>query len=270
MSEIKRDRWDRPLITPPDGGKPTGYTRVSSFGKVLEDTFNLTQWGARMAVVGSVMDPSLAAQIAGVVNRYADPVSEGKSDLNALVDRAKDIAGANTASSTGTAVHAMTEVIDNGGTPKAVPDALQPVLTAYEWGTAALEMIEAEVFVVVDDITAAGTLDRLVRLPDGRVVVADLKTGKDEPRYANGVTTQVSIYAHGQRYDHETGQRSPLHPDLDITAGLLIHLPLKPVKDKQVCDLYLLDLTDGWERALLAHQVRATRKQPKLTRLEVA
>jgi hypothetical protein len=29
-TEIPRDRWGRPLIEPPDGGKPIGYTRVSS------------------------------------------------------------------------------------------------------------------------------------------------------------------------------------------------------------------------------------------------
>lgn len=270
MIEIKRDRWDRPLIVPPDGGKPVGYSRVSSFGKVLEDTYNLTQWSARMAIVGAVKDPSLAAQIAGIINRHEDPVSEAKADLNKLVDRAKDIAGANVASSTGTAVHSFTEVLDGGGTPEAVPAALQPVLDAYQWGTTSLRMLESELFVVVDDITAAGTLDRLVELPDGRVVVADLKTGKDEPRYGNGVTTQVAIYAHGLRYDPETCERAPLHPDLDITTGLLIHLPLRPVKGKQTCDLYLLDLVDGWERAQLAHTVRATRKQPKLTRLDVA
>lgn len=270
MTEIKRDRFLRPLITPADGGKPIGYTRASSFGKVLEDTYNLTQWGARMAVVGAVMDPSLAAQIAGIVNRHADPVTEARADLNALVDRAKDIAGANKASSTGTAIHAMTEVLDAGETPVAVPDDLWPVLDAYQWGTTGVEMLESEVFVVVDEITAAGTLDRLVRLPDGRVVVADLKTGKDEPKYGNGVTTQVAVYAHGQRYDPATAERAPLHPDLDITTGLLIHLPLQPVKGKQECSLYLLDLVAGWDRALLAHTVRANRKQPRLKKWSAA
>ena len=32
--DIKRDRWDRPLITPVDGGTPIPYTRVSTLAKV--------------------------------------------------------------------------------------------------------------------------------------------------------------------------------------------------------------------------------------------
>ena len=39
---IERDKWDRPLITPPDGGKPVGYTRASTLAKALDtrSTFN--------------------------------------------------------------------------------------------------------------------------------------------------------------------------------------------------------------------------------------
>jgi len=113
--------------------------------------------------------------------------------------------------------------------------------------------------VVVDELKCAGSLDRLVRLPDGRVVVADIKTGADEPKYASGVSAQCAIYAHGQRYNPETGERTELHPDLDPETGLLIHLPLAPVDGVQVCQMYTLDLVAGWERALLAAQVRDTK-----------
>lgn len=47
-----RDRWDRPLITPIDGGKATGYRRVTTFIDVLDDKTALTNWGRRIVVAG--------------------------------------------------------------------------------------------------------------------------------------------------------------------------------------------------------------------------
>jgi len=265
--EVPRDYLGRPKVTPPEGGKPKPYTRVSTLAKTLDDQYGLTSWKMRMTAIGVAINPSLLSRVSAVVNSHVDPVSTGKADLNELVEKATEAAGITRAADLGTAVHTMTEILDNGGTLTNVPDDLAPVLDAYRWGTAELEMLGAEVFVVCDELRAAGTLDRLVRLPDGRVVIGDVKTGKDEPKYSNGVATQIAVYAHGERYDPTTGERSPLHPDLDLTTGLLIHLPLLPVDGKQLCDLYLLDLESGWRKAQLACQVRTERKHPKLQRL---
>jgi len=265
--EVPRDYLGRPKVTPPEGGKPKPYTRVSTLAKTLDDQYGLTSWKMRMTAIGVAINPSLLSRVSAVVNSHIDPVSTGKADLNELVEKATEAAGITRAADLGTAVHTMTEILDNGGTLTNVPDDLAPVLDAYRWGTAELEMLGTEVFVVCDELRAAGTLDRLVRLPDGRVVIGDVKTGKDEPKYSNGVATQIAVYAHGERYDPATGERTPLHPDLDLTTGLLIHLPLLPVDGKQVCDLYPLDLEAGWRKAQLACQVRAERKHPKLQRL---
>jgi len=268
--EIKRDRFGRPLIIPPGGGKPEGYTRVSTLAKALDDGTALVAWKQRMTLVGTLLDEGIRAEASTLINRHADPVGEASKALGVLAHRAMERAGATRAASLGTTVHELTERMDNGQPITHVPDGLGPVLDAYTWGMAGLEVIESEVFVVVDDIACAGTLDCLVRLPGGRVVVADKKTGRNEPAYAGGVTTQCAAYARGQRYDPATGERTPLHHDLDPTTGLLIHIPLLPVDGRQVCDLFVLDLTLGWERALLAHQVRAARKHPKLTKWSAA
>jgi len=97
-------------------------------------------------------------------------------------------------------------------------------------------------------------LDRLVRLPGGPIVVADLKTGATEPKYPHGVMTQCAIYAHSWRYDIEKEQRLAYLPENDVstTTGLLIHLPA----GKAQCDLYLLDLDVGWQLAKTAKAVR--------------
>jgi hypothetical protein len=111
-------------------------------------------------------------------------------------------------------------------------------------------MLDVETFVVCDEATAAGTFDRLVRCPDGRVRVADLKSGKSEADYPLATSIQLSVYAHGKRYDPDSGARADLHPDLDDTQGLLIHLP-----PKGGCRVIALDLDKGWRAALLAAQV---------------
>lgn len=256
--DIRRDRYGRPLIIPLDGGKPTGYTRVSTLAKTLDDTTALTLWKQRMTAVGIASNPHLSARVAGVINNYDDPISDGKRDLNSIIAEAIEAAGSTRAASTGTALHELTQAADAGRELKVIPEGMAAHLHEYEVATARLEVVDIETFVVIDELHAAGSLDRLMRLPDGRVVVADLKTGQYEPQYPLAVATQIAMYARGERYDPATGERSLLHPDLDVTTGLLIHLPAK--SSPVTCRLYELDLTVGWDVARLAQQVRVARQ----------
>lgn len=34
---VRRDRWGRYLVVPPDGGKPVGYTRATTVAKALDE-----------------------------------------------------------------------------------------------------------------------------------------------------------------------------------------------------------------------------------------
>ncbi len=257
MTEIPRDRWSRPLIIPADGGDPVAYVRTSTLAKSLDDQSNLMTWTARMTAVGLALSPHLLDRVASLTNKHSDPVTDARRDLNGIVKDAKLAAGGSSAADVGTALHEMTEVIDSGQELRIVGGRWTAHLDAYVQATAHLEMLELEQFVVNDEVQSAGTFDRLVRLPDGRVVVADLKTGKSDADYPLGVTTQISIYANGSRYDAETGERSPLHPDLDKTLGLLIHLPSKASPPH--CSLYDLDLVRGYQAAREAVAVRGIR-----------
>lgn len=256
---IPRDRWDRPLIVPPDGGALVPYTRVSTLAKALDDTTNLTAWKLRTVAVGLARRPDLRARVAGVMATHPeDPVADGKRDLSGILAEAAEVGGASRAASMGTAWHDLTAAVDLGADPWALVGVDEDVagrLVDYRDATAALEVVAVERFVVADAITAAGTLDRLYRLPDGRVVVGDVKTGSSDPDYPLAVAVQVATYAHGLTYDPDTG-RSPLHPDLDPTVGLLVHLPQKGTG----CRVYLLDLVAGWQAAILADEVRAVRR----------
>lgn len=253
MTEIRRDRWDRPLIIPTHGGDPIAYTRVSTLSKALDDINNLMSWKQRKTAQGLLMRPDLMTRLSGVLatGRDSEADKTTKSAFNDACREACDAAGAGAGASAGTGFHSLTEAMDRGQEVLFVSDADQLRLDAYKAATETLTVLDIECFVVNDVVQAAGTFDRLVRLPDGAVVVADLKTGKSEPAFPFATTVQIATYANGQRYDADTGERSQLHADLDITRGLLIHLPANGG-----CTLHVLDLELGWEAAQIATQVR--------------
>ena len=267
--EIPRDRYGRPLIIPPGGGDPIAYTRASTMARALDDMSNLMSWKQRVTAVGLHRRPDLRTKLAGLVATSDNPVQDwpAKRDLNALCKEAAEAGGATTAASEGTGLHALTEAVDRGATVDdlGVDPGTAEYVTAYQAATAHLDMLDIELFVVNDQLQAAGTFDRLVRLPDGRVVVADLKTGKHDAGYPLGVTVQIATYANAARYNPGTGERLDLHRDLDRTTGLLLHMPqLSPAERaegaKPVCSIYTLDLTKGWEAAQVAAQVHQIRR----------
>lgn len=267
-TEVPRDRYGRPLIVPPEGGDPVPYTRVSTLAKALDDLSQLMAWKQRKTAEGLVRRPDLLTRIAGAIaNGDPDTDWPTKRDLNAVCEQAVEAAGASKGSSAGTGLHALTEAIDRGEEPLFVPDADRARLDAYRAATADLKPLASEAFVVCDPIRTAGTFDRLWFIPPGftdsrgytfdapTVAVGDLKSGKSEADYPLAVTMQLSIYAHGLRYDPETHERRPLDEHIDLGTGLLIHMP-----PRGGCEVIALDLTRGWEAAQLAarvhHEVR--------------
>lgn len=259
MLEIPRDRYGRPLVAPPGGGDLVPYTRVSTIAKLLDDTSALEAWKQRMVAVGVATNPHLRTRVQGVVNLYDDPIKEGRRDLNSICEEARTTAGATKAASSGTGYHELTQAIDLGRTLTGIDPDMRAHLDEYARATAHLEHVEIERFVVNDEIQAAGTPDRFVRIPDGRVICADLKTGANEPQYPRGVTIQEAIYSNASNYNPETFERTPIHPDLDPTLGLLIHMPLTGPPTTR---LYWLNLERGWAEARVAanlHKIRATK-----------
>lgn len=274
---VFRDFWGRPYVSTDggpllfEGGRRTPanavpYTRISTLSGALDDKGGLVDWAAAMAMIGLVKSKPLYAQVAHLVSAYSQPwYSTGKKPLKELVQKAKDLGGADDAAGMGTAFHGICEVIDNGLVPQWVPDELEPFIEAR---TAALEDFEPvliEPFVVNDELGTAGNPDRFLRhKPTGFVYAADDKTGLDEPKYPLKVTIQVAIASRSDLYDQQTGERTPI--ECDQSRGILIHTPLRG--DKPVCELYWLDLDKGWELAKLAAHVRDVKKIEKLKRIK--
>jgi hypothetical protein len=288
---ISRDRWGRPYLYPPEGGEKVSYTRASTMKSWLDDKSGLVAWKATMAMVGMSQSKPLQARVSALAARGGDVYQDNKGQFRELVETATQLAQAQGRADYGTAIHEFTELADAGTLDwKYVPESLKGPIDAYQQAVQRLRVVDAEVFVAVDEehggeqIRSAGSLDRLFDHPDLGVVVGDLKTGAKEPLYPLGVTTQVAIYSRGKRYrdadfpgnpPFEDGQpnadntawRAPLYPHLNKTTGILVHCPLEKVKGEYICKLYALDLERGWDHALLGVRVQAARRAGKLDEL---
>lgn len=248
VAEIKRDRWGRPLIVPPGGGKPVGYTRVTTLAKTLEEQSALAAWKQRMTLVGVTLQPHIALAAAAA--------RDDKTKLNELAEQALAAAQAGAKAEIGTALHKLTEKLDKGEDIGPIPDAYQADLDAYRAATEGIRWTAIEQFLVVDELQVAGTADGIGVLPDGRTVIADKKTGSIE--YAGlSIAAQLACYAHGQAYDVATGARTPI--DVDQSVGVVIHMPA----GGGTCRLYDVNLLSGWKVAQLSAQVRKFRTVSK-------
>lgn len=237
--QIERDRFGRPMIVPPGGGKKVAYRRVTTFIDVLDDRFALELWKQRQVAHGMAMRPDLVLKAASA--------NGDKKLLNEVVKDASEAAGSSQAATTGTALHAITEQHDRGEDP-LVPPSAQPDLDAYKAKTAHLAMRFIEVFVVHDDLCVGGTFDRIVQLPDGTLVVADIKTGSIDWG-AGKIAMQLALYSRSRLYDMRSGVRTPL--EVDTTRGLVIHLPAGAGQ----CELKWADLDIGWSGVQVAKDV---------------
>lgn len=241
--EIDRDRWGRPLVAPPGGGKRVAYTRCTTFIDCIEDKFGLQKWMQRMVAVGLSQRPDL--QLA--VSAHADD----KRELDRICDAAREAATASAAATTGTALHALTELVDRGQDLPVLPDAAKADLDAYRDATAELTAVNIEQFCVLDALKIGGTPDRVVKY-GGKRYIADIKTGSIEYGILK-IAAQLAVYARSHTYDIKTGVRGEHGAELD--KGVIIHLPAGQGR----CELVWVDLLAGWEAVKVARRVREQR-----------
>lgn len=254
---IDRDKDGRPLIIPSGGTSPIPYHRASNLGSVLDDRTNLHRWQARKAAMGLAIDAGLLQEVRGLLDEVPDPAQQypQKAILDRVVADAMKAGRANEAAEAGSRLHDLTERIDRGERVDEDRPTMER-LEEYLHTRHGVEVVAAEQFVANDALTTAGTFDRLLRLPGGRMVMADIKTGRHDARYPLGVCVQTSVYATGEWYDPATGDRTPLPSDLDPTVGLLIHMPQL---NRRGVHLYWLNLNKGLEAARAAVQVHRVR-----------
>lgn len=255
------------------------YRRTSKAGEHLKGGGEgLANWKAAMAAIGTVMSDSARSEIATLINEYdGDPYYAGDDDttwrsgkrrLMDAVEYACKVAGRDTASTRGSEFHKLGEIINQGRVPLVVQPHLEEHLAHYRQRVAPIKFIAQEILVINDALQRAGSVDYLFQLPagvttpdgirhdDGLVCAGDLKTGKWDVEYPAGVYAQLAGYGLGVRYNQETNERSPLHPNASDRWAVLVHYPIAE-RDAQV-DFYWIDMHYGLAAAKLNSQLDTT------------
>jgi hypothetical protein len=258
IGEPQRDGYGRPLITPPDGGKPIPYTRVSTFAEALNDAGGLVTWKGRMTARGIAQREDLAAMVAGLTfSTDPDEAKRKKADkaANKLLDGYIEtaICAVDDKAAWGTAIHSFTEPDPS----PFVPERMRADVESYEQALRDhdLTCVEAERFVVHDGLQVAGTFDGIWEHPVLGRVMGDKKTGKVK---AQAVTLQLACYTGGLLYSDDPVERTPLDVRQDI--GLLFHIP----KGAGKTEVFIVDLEAGRAAAKAALWVRQWRERDDL------
>jgi len=258
-----------PLVSDPDNPeKSLRYRRPSSYAKLLDDESALTEWRIWRSMTGVARSQALAAKVAVCKD-------EDKAEKKVLRDEAADKGAANESADTGTALHAMTQRVEDQEDLFEPPEQYRDDLNAYveflnEYGLVS-EMVECHM--VNDAYRAAGTADRIYKLtkalvlPSGEImlpgtlILADLKTGKKLDFSLPGYCVQLALYADGTLYDVITERRLPT-PPIDRSWALLVHLPVGQAK----CIPLWVSVDLGLKGALLAYDVNEWRNAWKAGR----
>ena len=245
--EVARDRYGRPMVVPPKGGKAVPYTRTTTVAGSLDDGTALVAWKLRMAAAGLTLRPDLL--LAASANR------DNKLEMDKLVEDAMEAAGATSAATIGTAIHTLTEKHDRGEDLGVIPEEYVADIQAYADATKHFKNIFIEQFCVLDKYKIAGTPDRVVEYK-GELFISDLKTGSIA--YPNKIAMQLAVYAHGLPYDPATAVRGSWG-GVNQEKGIIVHLPAGSGK----CELHFVDIKQGWKGIELAMKVRAFRDTKK-------
>lgn len=260
-TQVKRDRYDRPLLPHPVTGKEQAWTRVTTISRTLSDSFALGKWQERMVAHGIGKRQDLYALACAL-----DPEAD-KKRLQEVCDKAKDAAEADRGANHGTALHAFTDTYDRSGVaPTNVPAHLQADVDAYVTGMKRNRLkvygglLECQV--VIPELDASGAFDRLlIDESTGQPVIGDLKTGKAP--YWDEIAIQLSLYAHGTHiWRPELGKYEEMPPGVDRERAIVMWLPAGQAR----FEAWELDIAAGWEMAKTAVQVREYRKRKDLAR----
>lgn len=269
-----RDRWGRPLLIPAKGGERIAFTRMSTLANYICDQSGLATWEKRLLARGLAQREDLAAMIAALPPLHS--AKRDKRDLSAAekredkeisakldgyINEALEHAGRSFKANAGTAIHGFT---DPGADLDQVPERMRPDVDSFMTyvGSGKAELLATEVFVVNDDLNAAGSFDHIGRLnlPGfSQPCIIDKKTGQVDGKGLS-FAIQLAGYATSQVYDLDTDERRPLE---SLTSGervtrkygFIAHIPLGAGRT----DFYRIDLARGIHCARLATNVRTAR-----------
>lgn len=262
---VKRDRYGRYLLPDPGTGVETTWTRATTVARTLADEYHLTRWKMRQVARGLALRPDLVAGAAA-----ADPEAD-KGTLDNIAERAMERAGSSTGATLGTALHSFAQRLDGGesidslGAPVSLDGDLREYVATLARHRLKVRREYIERIAVLPDLGVAGTLDRIVSQPAGvtksrPLAVLDLKTAKSVDYSMLEIGIQLALYAHAPLlWDPARQAYEPMPAEVDTDRALVLHLPAGRAHGQ----VYGVNITEGWEYAHLALQVRRARNRGK-------
>lgn len=269
--------------------------RMTTFVKLAGDSFKLTEWQLRSAIVGLTASDEVRKDVAALMEGANDLRALVKAEwraLNALAARAKDAAGASDRSRHGTILHKYTEELDAGTrTLEQVPELYRRDAQAYaealaRYGYRPVQgLIERTTTVLALGIM--GTFDRVLqRIADGAYVIGDTKSGANALTYSQlEIAAQLAGYARGfnetgvAQWDgvgnhtkwESWGWARPVDADgneirVREDFAVVMHVPFGSGE----CELYRVNLEEGRRELAACELVRERHKvKGALTPLEL-
>lgn len=277
----KRDlkgRYRAPILTDNRPGPERSWTRVTNMAGRLEDQAGITNWKLRKALQGGTSRESLIA------SAQAHDPDKDKNEYTQFVEDALEIAGANEARKIGTAVHRMTEDLDNGIKPlDRFGDRWRPLLGRYQqvldksgWVIEHVEQV-----ILIDGYQVAGTIDRVIIDEHGERCIADIKTSANLDYGYLGPGIQLAAYANHDatcHYKWEPGytptgiyrtdrehiitERGPQIKGINREYGYIIHLPWQG-EHVGTCTIHKVEIGEAWAGFICADEVGGYRRAAK-------
>lgn len=267
---VPRDGWGRALLRPRGVSVEVPYTAASSLAEYVANHRAIHRWRMRYLAVGLSRRPDLAAMAAAeIYNTGFDKPDEGENRdsgrrLDEIIEEAIRYAGAEERANHGTAVHRYTEpgvVEANGG---YVPEEMRADVESWWRAARGFRIVATELFVVCDELMAAGTLDHIVEMPGfDELLVLDKKTGRK-----SRAAIQLSTYANSEIYDRDTHERVSFEERFgrEVSREIAIYADIPARKGETILDP--IDVRQGFEDARLAMGVREYQSRQRDVALE--
>lgn len=240
-------------IPDPITGELRNYQRVSTFAKTLDEMGTLPEWIAWCVLRGAEYDNTLKQKVLHAQWGGTTPVTS--------IKELKRLGGGDEKMERGKLRHETLAMALHGhrrpGLTPADNQELDAVLSLID---TIGEVQHTEAPNVNDQWETAGTVDMILRAKDGRVVVADFKTGSRDYPAILSTSIQLIAYARSWYWDFATETRTGLVvPGTDLPRLYMIHAP----QDGGPPMAVELDVMRAVRWADLAYQVRLARKEAK-------
>lgn len=246
-----------------DGGREW-QPMTNLLKKIDTETFNLDTYKIVNAMVGTALREDIRVGAAAIGKRPAKPArysAEDNKTLKSLANLAQKAAVSEDGGVLGTAQHTACDRVDAG---EPVLDVIRHLPYPYNANVQAYEalirlngweVVEMERTVRMPELDAAGTLDRIYRVPGYGLVIGDEKTEEEPLRNLLKISAQLAGYANSDAVWVPAGVGNGVWaPWEQVLKGEKINRDVAIVvhiRDGEAVP-YLVDIKKGYRAALRA------------------